>query len=436
MASDAKNISIVGTDFVRRLRELRQERHLSKSDLAEAAGLSYRTVHDLEANRRTRVLEKTVMLLAAALDVSVDELLGPPETRTTAAPSRRFGRGRLVLVLVAALIVVSALATAIGWHVAARNATWDIDGRVITARDGITGLEIWRFESEGDISLVAEAPWSADEIIVGHTSYSVNGHRVLCLERSSGAVLWEFRLNPHLLEAAFGRGDMRVANMGLNHLVPVDLNGDDEKEVIVCFIHGYHYQTSLCWIDRNGKLLGQYVHKGHLLKDTVTDLDGDGFEDFVAFGTNNSKAYQGATIVVLDRNHFRGASVDSLTDSWSVVPDSARVRVVFPAFPEPYQTLMVQQRLHVRDLKIVGGGVRPRLLADIGTTRQSNNRLTVLLDADLRPLDVEIKDDFRDHIATTWPDSLKYGTGPADPRWRETWLDGYIRFEAGHWPAH
>jgi tetratricopeptide (TPR) repeat protein len=69
-----------------RLKTLRRERHLTKADLASRSGLAFRTIHDLERGRRKRVLEKTLVLLANALDVSYDELIrgsGNPDTNHT-----------------------------------------------------------------------------------------------------------------------------------------------------------------------------------------------------------------------------------------------------------------------------------------------------------------------------------------------------------------
>jgi hypothetical protein len=315
-----------------------------------------------------------------------------------------------------------------------RHATWEVEGKVLTARDRVLGLEIWRHESSGLIKDAVEAPWSSGEILVGHGSQSRDGSRVLCLDRSSGDVRWEFALDTALLEAAFGKEILRPANMGLNRFIAADLDGDGEREVILNFVHGHNYPTSLCWVDRDGRLRGQYVHKGHLMRETVTDLDRDGFDDLVVAGTNNSTAYQGATVVVLDHAHFRGASVDSLTDAWSALPDSARVRIVFPAFPEPYQTMMVQQRLCAVLVKTIEDGGRARLLVEVGNMLKNDHRLSILLDAELHPLSVGIKDAFREHIARTWPDSLKNGTGPLDPAWRNEWLARSVRFEAGHWP--
>lgn len=66
-------------DFPRRLRALRQRAHFTQSELAERAGVHYRTVHDLEKGSRTHAMERTLMDLAKALGISFAELVGREE---------------------------------------------------------------------------------------------------------------------------------------------------------------------------------------------------------------------------------------------------------------------------------------------------------------------------------------------------------------------
>lgn len=75
-------------DFPARLRSLRSSRHLSEADLALKAGLTYKTIRALETGRRRRVMERTILSIAAALEVTVAELMGPE-----ASPGGGFDRG-------------------------------------------------------------------------------------------------------------------------------------------------------------------------------------------------------------------------------------------------------------------------------------------------------------------------------------------------------
>ena len=61
--------------FARRLREVREQRGLSQSDVAERTGLLQAAVSHFETGRRTPSLENLIRLVDA-LNVSADVLLG------------------------------------------------------------------------------------------------------------------------------------------------------------------------------------------------------------------------------------------------------------------------------------------------------------------------------------------------------------------------
>src|ERR1700754_4532678 len=77
----------------RRLRELRTERGLTLGEVAAAADLDTSTLSRLESGKRRLSLDH-VPALAAALEVSADELLGSPtvtDPRVRGRPQRRHG---------------------------------------------------------------------------------------------------------------------------------------------------------------------------------------------------------------------------------------------------------------------------------------------------------------------------------------------------------
>ena len=65
---NSKNVALP-PGFAARLRKLREARNLSKTDLADKAGPTYRTVQNLETNRHKRAQEKTLMGLAEGTEV-------------------------------------------------------------------------------------------------------------------------------------------------------------------------------------------------------------------------------------------------------------------------------------------------------------------------------------------------------------------------------
>jgi transcriptional regulator with XRE-family HTH domain len=73
MASDSP-----GARLGRRLRVLREERFMSQEALAQAAGLSQRTLRKIEGGATRLPQHKTLEKLAGALGITVDELIGTP----------------------------------------------------------------------------------------------------------------------------------------------------------------------------------------------------------------------------------------------------------------------------------------------------------------------------------------------------------------------
>lgn len=108
------NIDISSTDFPSRLKALRARADLTKAELASRAGISYRSLHELEKGSRARAQEKTLRLLAGALGVSFEMLVSgadavaPPklaEAREPAKPPMRRARRRVGWRVAAALIL-------------------------------------------------------------------------------------------------------------------------------------------------------------------------------------------------------------------------------------------------------------------------------------------------------------------------------------------
>lgn len=71
---------------VPRLREWRRRRYLSKEELAAASGVSWFTIWRAESNRGG-VRNSSLKKLAAALDVSIEDLIDPADSRQLPAPS-------------------------------------------------------------------------------------------------------------------------------------------------------------------------------------------------------------------------------------------------------------------------------------------------------------------------------------------------------------
>lgn len=443
MSNSAKNVNVSGVGFPKRLNALREAKRLSKSDLADKAGLSYRTIHDLESGKRRRVQEKTLLLLAEALDVPVEELLAEPEAAgapdspdspDAARPSRRIPRW---LVAGSALLIVLALAGGYLWHRSGVNADWDLDQGRLVVRDEILGTKLWEISgNEQMVTSCLVSPWDSRHLLVGTSHAAPEGGRLLCLERASGDTVWAVEPDIPAVVRAFGPEHVMSARFTCQRPQVADLDGDGLPEVIAPFVHGKYFPHAICVVNDDGLLRAQYANKGHVYDIEVVDLDGDGKDEILAAGTTNNDAYRGATLFVLDDRHFNGASVDSQCNPSSGEPDSALVRVVLPNFPEPYMGLMQIMQIsagHWQVFKDVDGKTQLSVVVSCGDPL---DKITVFLDAELRPLRAEADDSFLQHEIAQWPDSLKTGTGPGDPAWLAEWFAGHLRFEVGRPSPH
>lgn len=416
-------------DFPTRLRSIRTEHGLAESELASRSGLTYKTIRDLEMGKRRRVMERTIMVLAEALGMTAEELLGD---ETELLEERPRDRRRLQAVLTGAAITLVTVATfaAAGVWYARDHAHFVREGEVLTAFDPIFDMKMWELETEARISFCEESPWDDHRLLVGLGAKSPEGGKVLCLERATGDTVWTVGPDVDAILRAFGPEIVGAANFSATLPRCGDFNGDGEPELVVRFVHGLYYPCAMVRIDRDGRRVAQYVNKGHVADYDVMDYDEDGLDEVVAWGTNNAPAYQGGTVFILDHDHWRGASIDAECGSVSSEPDSSLLRLVVPQYPDPYMKVMGCNRLGMRGMQSYRSPDGETLFSvDIGDL--GGQRILVNLDSELRVLGSVPTDGFAAQIRRDWPDSLVNGTGPSDDVWRAQWLNGRKRFAAG-----
>ena len=426
-----KNVDISGCHIPGRLKKLRERHKLTLADLAERAGLSYRTVLDLERGRRERVQAKTLMLLAEALSVDYEDFIVPETPEEASARAVAPGRlrvGHWVGIALVGLVITAALVGLTRLE----PAQFELDRGLqrLIARDDLIGRRIWSRSFGDRIRFCEISPRNKNVVLVGLFGDQVEGGYMAGLDRATGRTLWRVRPDLDALAAAFGE-DAYSANYSCSHLTSPDLDGDGEPEIVVRFCHASLYPNALCFVGPGGELESQYASRGHIAGLHVVDLDRDGKDELVAYGTNNCTDYQGATVLVLDERHRSGATVDAACPAVVAAVDSALVRLVLPKFPDPYMERMGARRSEVKQLKShVRQDGRIGLVATVSVNRE--DVLFVELDDALHPLSCGVLDAFLGRVEKEgWPPELINGTGPPDPAWREAWLARHVRFEVG-----
>jgi hypothetical protein len=101
--------------------------------------------------------------------------------------------------------------------------------------------------------------------------------------------------------------------------------------VLVATAHVLYYPSQVVVLAPDGRILHEYWHSGHLNHLQAADLEGNGRTEFVLAGINNAR--HAATLVILDEDHFAGASQEPEMPDHQLLdfpPGSERNRIIFP----------------------------------------------------------------------------------------------------------
>lgn len=436
------NIVDLSSCFPSRLKILREERFLTQTDLADQAGVSPRSIHELESGRRERALSKTVMLLAEALNVTFDELVSgqastkehnsetppkqskPPSTPTDATPSNSFlphhQRLRRIIYAIAAAIALAGAILVVPKFTGHEIHIDELDG-VVEVRDDLFGRLNWHRAFSDEIQTWRIAPWDEDVLLIGLAAHTAKGGRLLALDCEDGAVLWDIQPDLETMAQAFVPEYVYGGGFHCQAILDADLDGNGEVELVVHFTHVKWYPSAICVVDCNGVIESQYASRGRVYDIHVEDIDDDGRDELVCAATNNTPEYQGASLFILDNMHRNGASIDPTTSPGRDVPDSALVRIVIPAWPEDVMRATKTTRITATDIFLyVGEEGGLQIQADIGAAAIGGFVLD--FDSDLRPISAKISDALQSSFEQA---------GIDDFRWIQAWLDGNLRFETG-----
>lgn len=410
--------------------------------------LTERTIRDILKGRRQYVREYTLSVIAEALGVSLEDLCGPSEPTPPQQPPTPPGNGKRTLLsrlraFLRTLLPILLILALLIWAITALVNTSTSEVVVSRGNGGLVAHDarnkpVWRFNAKATILFSDESPWHDDTWLVGLRGDASDGGRALLLDMRTGDKIWEIEPRQDRMRAVYG-DTLLTSGAGfvaVRHEA-VDIDGDHQPELAIVFNHDRFCPTCVILVNREGRILGQYDHKGHFYDLLTEDVDGDGKEELLVAGTNNEPCYQGATVILLDDVCHEGVAQDSLAGGDPAIPDSARARLVLPQFGEPYMTLLERRRIEAADLMLVPQeSGPPRIAVNMGTAYKDDKvGVIVTLDAALNPVSVA-PSDLIVAIAAAWPDSVRALNGFPNQEWLErVWLPRAVRFEAGHWPA-
>lgn len=222
---NSRSIDLSSTRFPESIAIRRTERGWSKADLAQKAGLSVKVIHQIELRQRDRFYEKTLMLVADALETGLEELLSPRDepasTQTLAAltrgadlspavePLSRRGwpLGRILVACGLGGLAVAVLALIGPWRTT-NTPRIDRVGRTVQASSLASGKPLWSRTFDGDVTQAELSPWGDRTVLVSLACSASGGGRVLLLDGKDGATLWG--RSPDV-ELAASRSDRRFS---------------------------------------------------------------------------------------------------------------------------------------------------------------------------------------------------------------------------------
>lgn len=350
-----------------------------------------------------------------------------PERSPYPAPPRR-RRGRALvwsLAVNAGLILMIIVATRLPGRLAP-IAVLTVSDRIVSVSE-TNGTEKWRHEFPARVSHAGIAPWTkaARYVVVAYWDTGFGPGRLALYDIRKDREVWSRTVDVEPLVEMYGEDLTRPGDMWSPVFTFADLEGDGEPEIAATFHHQHWLPACVRTYDRDGAELGTYYHWGYFNAIGAHDLDGDGRQEIVAAGTNNAHDVQGATVVVLDRDHLSGYSADPAIPRFAMHAEGARIRVVLPQWDPEIMRLVPVKRLTFGGLTFFGEGADTVILARVTV----EGGVAVRFDADLHPLGA-IPPDHLTEAGARW---LREGRTTVDISagsfWTD-WLSRAMRFEA------
>ncbi len=397
---------------------------LDETMIARRARVSRRVVHEVLSGTRTRVTPRTLSRL--------ERVLLAPAVRPVAPSPVRDRRPLFALGAVAAIL----LTVGVVWIARDRageplRLEFTDDGRGISVVDPGSGRTLSRF-AEADIIYTATAIPARGRRLVVYGMRTPGDFLVRARDARTAEVVWDFAPPDSLPAKVFDPGVLGNGRFHAPRVHAHDITGDGTPELVAVMHHVPWYPSFVAFLDATGTEFGRYYSCGAIENATFFDVDGDGRDETILYGTNNARAYQAGMIVIIDEPAQTGASVDSLALLSHFAPgcplrDTARARVVFPKFDDEFMALLAGPRLVVTSVRCRrddDGTVWMDACVGIG---RKDDCVRVTMNASLEPVAAELTDVMR-RVLTTWP---------ADARERfaggylDEWLKKRVLFGAG-----
>jgi DNA-binding Xre family transcriptional regulator len=242
-----KNVRIRGTAFAANLERLRLQSNLSKTDLAQATGLSWRTIDNYSKDRFEFAQESALLRIAEVLEVSLEDLFAPCEKKRAI-----YGQPVFLFAVIMAFALVSGLAL---------RSLRDVDHiEILENSVRLPGGEL-KFQST--IVAWAQNTWAdRDVLVIGKLGNSEKYGSVLAIDVVSAEVLWEHRPDKETLKQVFPTDKVTQGDFYAHTLSLTDLDGDGVKEVAAAMRHNMFYPSYLTVIDNSGHVESTYYCAG------------------------------------------------------------------------------------------------------------------------------------------------------------------------------
>jgi hypothetical protein len=172
--------------------------------------------------------------------------------------------------------------------------TFDIAPDVSAYEDGNRPLSITE-DLDGD--------GSPEFLLIYHPAQRhIAPGRLICFS-NKGKIKWEFTPGRRIL---FDDGKRSTHIYYVFSMRVLRSPNSPQKRILVASSNSPNWPCQVALLDKDGKILAEYWHPGHLRNMVIADLDGDGKEEALLVGVNNFFAR--ATLVVLDPDRLHPIS--------------------------------------------------------------------------------------------------------------------------------